>query len=55
MNIFKYLNYKVILKEKIKDLKEGRRGRFTFEALARACRIQKTYLSKVLNHDGNLN
>lgn len=55
MNIFKYLNYKAILKEKIKDLKEVRRGRFTFEALARACRIQKTYLSKVLNHDGNLN
>ncbi len=55
MNIFRYLNYKTILKAKIKELKEVRQGRFTFEALSRACRVQKTYLSKILNHDGNLN
>lgn len=54
MNIFNILKYKAILKAKLVDLKAKKPGRYTFEALARACRVQKTYLSKVLNHDGNL-
>lgn len=31
------------------------RASYTFEAMAQACGVQKTYLSKVLKHDGNLN
>lgn len=55
MSTFSNLNYKVLLKDKIIELKRKNSLRFTFEALARACRVQKTYLSKVLNHEGNLN
>lgn len=29
-------------------------SRLTFQAMAEHCRVQKTYLSKVLNHDGHL-
>jgi hypothetical protein len=47
-------SYKEVLRLSIN---EGRkRGlRKTFQAMANHCRIQKTYLSKVINHDAHLN
>ena len=54
MNIFNILSYKEAIKKKITYLKANNIKRYTFEALARSCRVQKTYLSKVLNHQGNL-
>lgn len=54
MNIFELADYKAILRTLIeKKSQEGQRVNLT--RLAAACRIQKTYLSKVLNHDGHLN
>ncbi|MGE0173361.1 MAG: DUF4423 domain-containing protein [Oligoflexales bacterium] len=54
MNIFDEENYKQILKKSILSKKETLGKPFTFQKLADACRVQKTYLSKILNHDGDL-
>jgi len=53
MSIFKHLDYRVALKAAFSDQKKLRKN-LTLEKLAAQCNIQKTYLSKVLNHGGNL-
>lgn len=54
MNIFLESNYKKIMSAFLLHRKKAN-SRFTFEAMAKACGVQKTYLSKVLKHKGNLN
>jgi uncharacterized protein (TIGR02147 family) len=54
MNIFNNLDYRSVLKNGLQHLKLVKPSA-TLEKLADYCRIQKTYLSKVLNHGGNLN
>lgn len=54
MNIYGYSNYKVLLKELLLEKKKHVGSRFTFQKMAAACRVQKTYLSKVLNSNGDL-
>ena len=48
-------DYLQILKHVMKSRKKEFGSRFTFEKMARACRIQRTYLSAVLNGRGHLN
>lgn len=55
MNIYQHDSYKEILKQAVLEKKSGVSSRFSFQNLAKACRVQKTYLSKVLSHDGHLN
>lgn len=56
MSVYSNLDYKSLIRARIEELQaqDGPRA-YTFEALARHCRVQKTYLSKVLNREGNLN
>src|SRR3989339_493234 len=54
LNLFNYLGYKEILKELLAYNKREKNTRFTFQDMAKAARVQKTYLSKVLNRDGDL-
>lgn len=54
MNTFEYLDYRLALGHRQKNLKKSRPST-TLEAMAQYCRVQKTYLSKVFNHGGNLN
>lgn len=56
MHIFSEKSYKTIIKQAV----EGKKAvvgaaAFSFQGLAAACGIQKTYLSRVLNGDGHLN
>lgn len=53
MNLYECDDYKEALKVLTEDRKSKRKA-ITFEAMAHHCGIQKTYLSKVLNKDGNL-
>jgi len=53
MSIFKYLDYRDVLKHTFHEQKKVRKS-LTLEKVAEHCRVQKTYLSKVLNHGGNL-
>jgi len=54
MNLFLLDSYRDVLRETLLD-KKARFGRaFTFEKLARACRLQRTYLSAVLGGKGHL-
>ncbi len=55
MNIYEYQNYKTFLKDSVVHGKNKTSHKLTYEALAQACHVQKTYLSKVLNKDGDLN
>lgn len=55
MNLFTINEYRPLLREALLD-KKARFGRaFTFEKLAQACRLQRTYLSAVLAGKGHLN
>lgn len=54
MSIYSYLSYKKAIKEELFK-KKIRYPDLTFEKMASHCRIQKTYLSKVLNREGDLN
>jgi uncharacterized protein (TIGR02147 family) len=54
MSIYNYLSYKKAIKEELYS-KKIRYPDLTFEKMAIHCRIQKTYLSKVLNREGDLN
>ncbi len=55
MNVFQYHCYRELIREALLE-KKARFGRtFTFEKLAQACRIQRTYLSAVLSGKGHLN
>lgn len=53
MNVYKFDAYKTIIKMKIDSLKENRLKSFSLGSVAKTCGIQKTYISKVLNHDGH--
>ncbi len=53
MNVYKYDAYKSIIKLKISSLKENRIKSVSLGRLAEMCSIQKSYISKVLNHDGH--
>jgi transcriptional regulator with XRE-family HTH domain len=55
MNLFELDDYKLALKEMMTDRRKQFGSRFTFERMAEACGVQKTYLSKVLNSTGQLN
>jgi transcriptional regulator with XRE-family HTH domain len=55
MNLYELEDYKDILKELTHERRNQFGLRFTFEKMALACDIQKTYLSKVLNGSGQLN
>jgi hypothetical protein len=52
MRIFDFNDYKAAIKWSLIQLKE-RDPRANSRALADACRIQKTYLSRVMNRDGH--
>jgi hypothetical protein len=54
MRIFDFNDYKSALKWSLLQLKE-RDPRANARALADACRVQKTYLSRVMNRDGHFN
>lgn len=54
MDIYNCLSYKECLLKVLLEKKKSR-PQYTFEALSKACGVQKTYLSRVLNHKGNLN
>jgi len=50
----KFEDYRVFFRTKLLEKKEKFGNRFTFERMAEACGVQKTYLSRVLNGDGHL-
>lgn len=54
MSIYKHLDYRLALKTSLEELKPIKKSA-TLQNMAEYCRVQKTYLSKVLNHGGNLN
>lgn len=54
MNIFNILSYKSAI-SKILLEKKKLRPQMTFENMAKACGVQKAYLSRVLRHKGHLN
>jgi uncharacterized protein (TIGR02147 family) len=49
MDIFNYTDYKEFLREALKERRRQVSPTFTYERMAKACGIQKTYLSRVLN------
>ena len=53
-NPYDYIDYRKLLKEALLYKKSKFGQEFSFQAMSIACRLQKTYLSKVLNHHGNL-
>ena len=53
MTLYECDDYKEALKFLVDELKLKRKS-VTFEAMAEHCGVQKTYLSKVLNREGNL-
>lgn len=55
MNAYDFEDYKEALKTLLNSRKAQFGSRFTFERMAAACGIQKTYLSKVMNGGGQLN
>lgn len=55
MNLYEYEDYKAAIKEIMGDRRKQFGSRFTFEKMAEACGVQKTYLSKVINSTGQLN
>lgn len=55
MNVFELDDYKIILRSAMTERRRQFGFRFTFEKMAEACGIQKTYLSKVLNGSTHLN
>ena len=54
MSIFHYQTYKAAISGVLDEQKRSGRN-VTLSALAMACRVQKPYLSRGLNHDGHLN
>ncbi|MGE0173780.1 MAG: DUF4423 domain-containing protein [Oligoflexales bacterium] len=52
VDITDFIDYKAALKWLLSEHKKAASSRFTFERLAQACRIHKTYLSRVLNSEG---
>jgi hypothetical protein len=54
MSIYAYKSYKNALNSKLHEKKKLFGRQFTYQNMADHCRIQKTYLSKVLSREGNL-
>jgi hypothetical protein len=55
VNIFRFEDYRTLLRECLLE-KKAQYGRlFTFEKMAKACRLQRTYLSTVMSGTGHLN
>ncbi len=54
MDFFKYDSYRVLLKDVIEDKKKSF-AYITFQKVAEECGIQKTYLSRVMNDQAELN
>lgn len=54
MSLYSHTSYKDLLKGQLLSKKASISSRYNFSAMARHCGIQKTYLSKVLNHSGHL-
>lgn len=55
MSLYEFLDYKQALRSVMEDRRKRFGSRFTFEKMAVACGVQKTYLSKVLNSSAHLN
>jgi transcriptional regulator with XRE-family HTH domain len=55
MNFYEFEDYKHAIKELMAERRKQFGSRFTFERMAEACGVQKTYLSKILNSSGQLN
>jgi hypothetical protein len=55
MNPFQFSEYREILRETLLAKKAQHGRRYTFANLAKACRLQHTYLSTVLKGNGHLN
>lgn len=55
MSIYENNEYKPAIRTLMKERQKQFGSRFTFEKMAAACGIQKTYLSKVLNSSAQLN
>lgn len=53
--IWQFDSYKEALKDTLLNRKEDISRRFTFQEMAKACRVQKTYLSQVFRGDAQLN
>lgn len=54
MNIFEITSYKILIKERLQELKNIN-SKYTFEAMAKSMNIHKPYLSRVLNQKGDFN
>jgi len=52
MNLFDFTDYRVALKHLLQVKKQQIGQRFNYQNLAKACGIQKTYLSRSLNSEG---
>lgn len=56
MNIFAISSYKEVIRDAVLERKALQGGvQFSFQGVARACKLQKTYFSRVLNGDAHLN
>ncbi len=55
MDVYLFESYKLVLKAGVDEGKLKPHQPLSFRAMAEHCRVQKTYLSKVLNRDGDLN
>lgn len=53
--IYEQTSYKDVIKSSLLERRESLGRAYTFQSLAKACRIQKTYLSRVFNGDAHLN
>lgn len=54
MHLFEYESYKAALKDAVLEKKAHLGLHYTFQKMAVACRIEKTYLSRVLNDTSHL-
>jgi hypothetical protein len=55
LNIFQFNSYREVIKNSLLHNKAQRGQEFTFDKMAQACRLQRTYLSAVLGGKGHLN
>jgi len=55
LNIFQFNSYRDVLRTTLLHHKAQRGHEFTFDKMAKACRLQSTYLSAVLGGKGHLN
>lgn len=51
MDVFNSTDYKYFLREALHEKRRQVNASFTYERMARACGINKTYLSRVLNSE----